>query len=331
MRILVELVVPIAVFIFSAVALWLLLRFALDKIEPWTKKQTATPFTSIYSGIRRSAIIIVLLISAYAGLLVSPWSGGWGQAPPNTLLSLTIIAVMLTALNILQSLAGFLGGRLNLPGATRAIRVALFIVIVIVTVLLLLLVWGAETNPLLIFIAVISILLVLALRDTGPDYAAALQLAMWQHIRVGESIKLQNGLQGIISKLNWQNVEILTPDSQCVIVPNSRFIKEVLTRFIDSPEQVKTSIEFLEKQSHSPSREPDQPETYPDIAAILSKRELEIAELVSKGATNKELASQLFISEHTVKVHIKNILQKLELKNRQQIAVLAATQSKKAR
>ncbi|XIG14491.1 helix-turn-helix transcriptional regulator [Dehalogenimonas etheniformans] len=67
------------------------------------------------------------------------------------------------------------------------------------------------------------------------------------------------------------------------------------------------------------------------IASILSKRELEIAELVSQGATNKELASKLFISEHTVKVHVKNILQKLELKNRQQIAVLAATQSKKAK
>jgi len=330
-RFLVNLVVPVAVFIFSAVILWLLLRFALDKIESWTKKHNHPVFSSLYSGIKRSAIVFLLLISAHAGLLAAPWSGGWGYAPPNALLSFAILAVMLTLLNILQSLASFYGQRLNLPGATRAIQVSLVIIVLVLTVLVLLLVWGAETSPLLIFIAGLTVLLLLALRDTGPDYAAALQLAMWKHIGVGESIKLQNGLQGIISKLNWQNIEVLTPEGNLVIIPNSRFIKEVVTRFIDSPEAVKTSVDFLQHQTPVPVNEPDQPEPISVIASILSKRELEIAELVSQGATNKELASKLFISEHTVKVHVKNILQKLELKNRQQIAVLAATQSKKAK
>lgn len=56
----------------------------------------------------------------------------------------------------------------------------------------------------------------------------------------------------------------------------------------------------------------------------LSLRETEIAKLVSQGATNKEIAEKLYISESTVKVHIKNILRKLELRNRQQIGVYAA-------
>jgi DNA-binding NarL/FixJ family response regulator len=60
------------------------------------------------------------------------------------------------------------------------------------------------------------------------------------------------------------------------------------------------------------------------FGSVLSRRELEIAELVSHGATNRELAAKLYISESTVKVHLKNILQKLKLKNRQQLAVLAA-------
>jgi two-component system, NarL family, nitrate/nitrite response regulator NarL len=58
---------------------------------------------------------------------------------------------------------------------------------------------------------------------------------------------------------------------------------------------------------------------------------MEIAELVSQGATNKELAERLFISENTVKVHMKNILQKMELKNRQQLAVIAASHFKKGK
>jgi len=57
--------------------------------------------------------------------------------------------------------------------------------------------------------------------------------------------------------------------------------------------------------------------------AGLSDREVEIVRLLAKGATNKKLARDLYIAENTVKVHIKNILQKLQLHNRQQIAAYA--------
>ncbi len=55
----------------------------------------------------------------------------------------------------------------------------------------------------------------------------------------------------------------------------------------------------------------------------LSPREREVLELVSQGAANKEIADQLFISVGTVKNHIHNILEKLHLKNRAQIAAYA--------
>jgi len=56
---------------------------------------------------------------------------------------------------------------------------------------------------------------------------------------------------------------------------------------------------------------------------IPSERETEILKLLAKGATNKEIAETLFIAENTAKVHIKNILEKLELRNRQQAAAYA--------
>lgn len=52
----------------------------------------------------------------------------------------------------------------------------------------------------------------------------------------------------------------------------------------------------------------------------LTEREREILVLVANGMSNKEISSQLNISEHTVKNHLKNILQKLHLANRVQIA-----------
>jgi len=52
---------------------------------------------------------------------------------------------------------------------------------------------------------------------------------------------------------------------------------------------------------------------------LLSRREIEIINMVGNGNTNKEIGKELIISEHTVKVHLRNILAKLNLKNRQQV------------
>ena len=55
----------------------------------------------------------------------------------------------------------------------------------------------------------------------------------------------------------------------------------------------------------------------------LSNRELEILKLVAQGKSNKELASELFISVNTVKVHLSNIFQKLNVSSRAEAIVYA--------
>ena len=53
----------------------------------------------------------------------------------------------------------------------------------------------------------------------------------------------------------------------------------------------------------------------------LSNREAEVAELVTKGLSNKEVANQLFVTEKTVKFHLTNIYKKMNLKSRAQLIV----------
>jgi len=55
----------------------------------------------------------------------------------------------------------------------------------------------------------------------------------------------------------------------------------------------------------------------------LTPREREVLQLVAQGATNKEIASQLFIAGNTVKNHLRNILAKLHVQNRVQAAAYA--------
>jgi DNA-binding NarL/FixJ family response regulator len=56
----------------------------------------------------------------------------------------------------------------------------------------------------------------------------------------------------------------------------------------------------------------------------LSEREREVLPLITDGLTNREIASILIITENTVKVHLRNILYKLDLRNRRQLAAVAA-------
>jgi LuxR family maltose regulon positive regulatory protein len=60
-----------------------------------------------------------------------------------------------------------------------------------------------------------------------------------------------------------------------------------------------------------------------DLVEPLSERELEVLELIAEGLTNPEIASRLFLSLNTVKVHARNIYGKLGVNNRTQAAARA--------
>ena len=55
----------------------------------------------------------------------------------------------------------------------------------------------------------------------------------------------------------------------------------------------------------------------------LTERELEVLKLVARGLPNRDIAKELFISENTVKNHIRNILEKLQLHSRMEAVVYA--------
>jgi DNA-binding NarL/FixJ family response regulator len=74
-----------------------------------------------------------------------------------------------------------------------------------------------------------------------------------------------------------------------------------------------------------PATPPIPTPSVPPSLAELTPREKEVLRLIATGASNREIAQELYISEGTVKNHVTNILNRLNLRDRTQAAILANT------
>ncbi|HKK95640.1 MAG TPA: response regulator transcription factor [Anaerovoracaceae bacterium] len=108
---------------------------------------------------------------------------------------------------------------------------------------------------------------------------------------------LKIGVKGYLIK---QDYESLSSSIKAVQNGQSVFGKDVTFKL---PELIKKSQSF----------------DYESVG--LSSREYEVLKLVADGLNNKEIAKKLYLSEGTVRNYISNILEKLQLRNRTQLAV----------
>ena len=96
-------------------------------------------------------------------------------------------------------------------------------------------------------------------------------------------------------------------------------------RLIETIRRVHAGEIFIQPEIASRAlREMMRPAT--STAEPLSEREREVLVLLAQGASNKDMAEKLFITEGTVKNHVSNILAKLQAENRTQAADIARKQ-----
>lgn len=80
---------------------------------------------------------------------------------------------------------------------------------------------------------------------------------------------------------------------------------------------------LIEKLMSSVSISKTVVQSQPQDLSHLTPREQEVLRLISVGSTNREIAQQLYISEGTVKTHVTHLLNRLNLRNRSQLAIYA--------
>jgi DNA-binding CsgD family transcriptional regulator len=82
------------------------------------------------------------------------------------------------------------------------------------------------------------------------------------------------------------------------------------------------AVEYALSEEVAPA--PESPPADRRTDGPLTRREKEVATLVARGLTNRQIAQELVISERTVDKHVTNLLKKLNLHSREQVAVRMA-------
>ena len=104
-------------------------------------------------------------------------------------------------------------------------------------------------------------------------------------------------------------------------LPMARLLYEALSQGVESDYVRRLLAAFPvaeSEQASSPMRG-----SKSELVEPLSERELEVLQLIAEGLTNQEVATRLYLSLHTVKVHARNIFTKLAVKNRAQAVARA--------
>lgn len=104
--------------------------------------------------------------------------------------------------------------------------------------------------------------------------------------------------------------------------------REQLEPYLTDPEIMRNHKRFVQNVLKS-TRETESEEEHPPtpvhtemLQGALTEREVEVAYLVAEGLRNKEIAERLFISESTVKNHLRSVYTKLDIDRRSQLADL---------
>lgn len=129
----------------------------------------------------------------------------------------------------------------------------------------------------------------------GVSLAVLLFLVKWLELRfiiIDHSLEIYVGSIAVVFTVLgiWLAQKLTKPKKETIIVEKEVYIE---------------SAEFIQDKSHLEKLN-------------LSKREMEVLELIAQGCSNQEIASQLFVSLPTIKTHSSKLFEKLDVNRRTQ-------------
>ena len=88
---------------------------------------------------------------------------------------------------------------------------------------------GVSIAPMLTALGIGGLAVALALKDPLSNLFAGLVVTLERQLRVGDEVKLDNGLEGSVVDFSWRSTRLRTPTNSLVLVPNAKIAESIIT------------------------------------------------------------------------------------------------------
>lgn len=168
-----------------------------------------------------------------------------GEVTDSGVLLLTV-AKLLWWLHLAWAIIGVVRIYLVLEGKPREARLLQDLVVGIVylgvALSMLAFVFGVPIGTLIATSGAVAIIVGLALQNTLSDVFSGIALTLGRPYAIGDWILLNNGVQGRVIESTWRSTQILTPESNLVVMPNSSLARLELTNVSRPDERHRVSL-----------------------------------------------------------------------------------------
>ena len=210
-------------------------RFWLQK---WSRETGWKGFDILRDTTGLPSIIWAVAVAAWLAILVyaiptDSLYSEWMRYTSKGLWTLFALSLALTLLSMADRLIGLWGEHLKaFEHDTRAVWYIVRIVVVVVTVLTLLEIWGANLTAVLLAMGLLTLLVILVMRDVGPDLVAGVQVISARHFGIGDYIKLkESGEEGYVTAMSWRNTTVKGPGGSMTIIPNKKLAQATVINY----------------------------------------------------------------------------------------------------
>lgn len=221
-----------AIVLISVMAGYLVRNLIFRKLLHWGNVARTRNEDIIIAAVRGPFLIWWLILGVYVALEVTPVSRHLAVLLDRVLMVLGIGSVTFTCADIAVGLIGTNAARLEnampITSLTGNIaRVAIFSL----GLLLILNSLGISIVPVLATLGVGGLAVALALQDTLANFFAGFHIIFSKQVKIGDYIKLEPGVEGFVTDINWRTTSIRQPSDNLILVPNAKLAQAVITDY----------------------------------------------------------------------------------------------------
>jgi small-conductance mechanosensitive channel len=223
---------PAIAFLITLVIGLLLRKLVMIKLSAWAKKTETEIDDIIIEALRKPMVIWCVMLALYVGLYVSHVPQDIVNFIGKILLTLGIFSITMVLANIASAAIKAYSAKADtaLPATSLTQNIAR-IVIFGIGILIILNFLGISITPILATLGVGGLAVALALQDTLSNLFAGFLITINKQVKPGDYVKLESGIEGHVTDINWRTTKIKLLNSNIALVPNAKLAQAVIINF----------------------------------------------------------------------------------------------------